>query len=513
MFSPEALKKIWPEWELEGNPIGRGSYGVVYKAVRRTATFESRAAIKIISIPSNSAEIDSLHSEGFDADSTRKYLQEIVSDYVAEIELMESLKTAKNIVSIEDFQVVEREGSIGWDIYIRMELLESLGNYWRTRQLTEKDVIKLGRDICEALKICEKTGIMHRDIKPENILVNEFGDFKLGDFGIARKMDLLSHGLSKKGTPNYMAPEVATGLVYDNRADLYSLGIVLYYLLNEGRLPFLEAADQLSPAARGRAIDRRMRGEKLLPPSGASGAMADLVLRACAYDPNQRFASAEEMDAALRAVEQGTYLTFEDPDATVSLRRPDMNREEESRAATTDDTIQVKKKSSPFVIAAFVFLALLLCSPAIAAIVMHFSNEEQVDTSGYLLELMQPSRRPDSYTAKSTLKMSGENYYNGFTCLGNGGDALGTRTYFDLEGEFTTLSFTAGIAEDVGKTVTFTLYADGTRIYYFSMESGTLPTDHTVSIDNCEQLMISVYDGSQTEDASGVYVLTELIVE
>ena len=82
-------------------------------------------------------------------------------------------------------------------------------------------------------KSAKKRNIIHRDIKPENIFVNDFGDFKLGDFGIARKMENVTGGLSQKGTFNYMAPEVAGNGRYDSRADIYSLGIVLYRLLNQ----------------------------------------------------------------------------------------------------------------------------------------------------------------------------------------------------------------------------------------------------------------------------------------
>ena len=71
----DILRSVWPEWEIEGNPLGRGSYGTVYKAVRRDHNIVSSAAIKVISIPSNPSEIDSLRSEGLDMNSTRTYLQ------------------------------------------------------------------------------------------------------------------------------------------------------------------------------------------------------------------------------------------------------------------------------------------------------------------------------------------------------------------------------------------------------------------------------------------------------
>ena len=80
-MSVEKLAQIWPEWEIE-KQLGRGSYGVVYKAVRRDNNVESHAAIKVISIPSDESEVDSLRSEGLDMDGTRTYFKGFVDDFV-----------------------------------------------------------------------------------------------------------------------------------------------------------------------------------------------------------------------------------------------------------------------------------------------------------------------------------------------------------------------------------------------------------------------------------------------
>lgn len=306
--APRDISNIWPEWQIE-KQLGRGSYGVVYQAIRRDNNVESHAAIKIISIPSDSSEVDSLRSEGLDMDGTRTYFKGIVDDFVSEIQLMESLKGIQNIVSVEDYKVVEKTDTIGWDIYIRMELLTPFNTYICDKTLTEEEIIKLGTDICTALEICGQRNIIHRDIKPENIFINDFGYFKLGDFGIARKLENMTGGLSQKGTYNYMAPEVANSNEYDARVDTYSLGIVLYRLLNNNKLPFLDTDKQLlNPNERKLAVERRIRGEELPAPCNASPAMANLILRACAYDPAERFASATEMKEALASVVNGTYV-------------------------------------------------------------------------------------------------------------------------------------------------------------------------------------------------------------
>lgn len=398
-MSVKVLQQIWPDWKVEEKPIGRGSFGVVYKAVRNDHGVESYAAIKEISIPSDSSEIDSLRSEGLDMNATKTYLHGIVNDFVSEIQLMESLKGVQNIVSVEDYKVVEKAGEIGWDIYIRMELLTSFINYSRDKQLTEKEVIKLGCDICTALEICAKRNVIHRDIKPENIFINDFGDFKLGDFGIARKMENVTGGLSQKGTFNYMAPEVASSRDYDSRVDIYSLGIVLYRLLNANRLPFLETEQQLmNPNERRNAVERRLCGEALPAPCNASPAMANLILRACAYNPNARFDSAAEMRQALTRVANGTYQSESGQEKNVSLygSENDNAPKDSSRTAplvlhqpvVAAEEIGVatskKKNKLPIVIATALAVTLLVGAGAI--VLPKILKQADVEKSNYTNE-------------------------------------------------------------------------------------------------------------------------------
>lgn len=308
----DILSGVWPEWQVV-RQIGRGSFGVVYEVVRRDHSVESHAAVKVISTPQNKSEIDSLRAEGLSEEATRTYLQGVVNDFVSEIQLMESFKGVQNIVSVEDYKVVEKKDEIGWDIYIRMELLTPFNSYVCDKTLSEQEVIKLGIDMCTALELCARCNIIHRDIKPENIFVNPFGDFKLGDFGIARKLENVTGGLSQKGTYNYMAPEIEKGSQYDATVDLYSLGLVLYRLLNRNRLPFLDTDRQLlNPNERMNAVRRRMDGEPLPPPCDASPAMAQIILCACSYEPERRFSSAAAMKKALIAAGNGMYTVDQD---------------------------------------------------------------------------------------------------------------------------------------------------------------------------------------------------------
>ena len=168
--------------------------------------------------------------------------------------------------------------------------------------------MKLGIDLCRALETCGTYDIIHRDIKPENIFLSDLGHYKLGDFGIARQLERTSAGLTKTGTLTYMAPEIYLGREYNASVDLYSLGIVLYRFLNDARAPFLPPAPQpITVTERERATQRRFSGEPLPPPSIKNDALVKVVLKACAFDPKQRYHDAAEMRKDLEAVLSAYY--------------------------------------------------------------------------------------------------------------------------------------------------------------------------------------------------------------
>lgn len=314
----EQLNRIWPGWVID-REIGKGAYGMVYEATHSENGLTAKAAIKEISIPQNEADIYSLMEEGMDHREIIRYFEKTKDEFEKEIAVMSRLKGIQHIVNLEDFKILPKENEIGWDIFIRMELLQPMLALQQKATMDEKTVLQMGIDICSALTICESMGIIHRDIKPGNIFYHPISGFKLGDFGIARQMESLGGTLSRKGTPNYMAPEVANGR-YDKRADFYSLGIVLYRYLNNNHLPFLDTIEKRSnPTERENALMRRASGEKLPPPKNASPFTAAVVLKACKFDPNERYSTAEEMKNALVSALDRLQNNTTEEEKTVSL--------------------------------------------------------------------------------------------------------------------------------------------------------------------------------------------------
>lgn len=278
--------------------LGSGAFGNVFE-VERKDYGTTKSAMKIISIPYSQSEVESYRQENYDLDenSITSYFHGFVEEFVKEFQLMSKLRGHSNIVSYEDHDVVKREQGIGWDIFIRMELLTPMNKFFADNNTNQNDVIKLGIDICKALEICQKHKIVHRDIKPSNIFMSETGDFKLGDFGVAKTLEKTTGALSKKGTYTYMAPEVYKGEEYSPNVDIYSLGIVMYKLLNNNLEPF---RTNRTHGDGENALAVRLKGETPIPkPVVADEKLAEIVLKACSYNPQERYQTPFEMRSEL----------------------------------------------------------------------------------------------------------------------------------------------------------------------------------------------------------------------
>lgn len=204
-----------------------------------------------------------------------------------------------NIVSIYDV------GKDGESEYIVMEYVEgqNLKEIIRSyAPLSTEQTLDLGIQIAEAIHHAHEHHIIHRDIKPHNILVTDDGRIKVTDFGIARAVSAatMTHSGDIVGSVHYLSPEQAKGVQTNEQSDVYSLGIILYELLT-GKVPY----DGESPIA----IALKHLQEQAVPPSKlnprVSPAFENLVIRAIAKSPDQRYATAKELMQDLHKVQAG----------------------------------------------------------------------------------------------------------------------------------------------------------------------------------------------------------------
>lgn len=305
----EELRSVWPEWHV-ANHLGSGAFGDVFKIYKDNLGIRAESALKVIQVSDEMSSVVLLmNRQAVSQSNPPNALRN-------EIQIMESLRGAPNIVAMEDFFLKKEESSS--TLFVRMELLTSLlevlkGQYRHQILSSIREIRKLGMDICRALIYCEKKGIVHRDIKPANLFIDKFGDYKVGDFGASKRMDAVyaAQTMTSIGTISYMAPEIFQGHAYNNTVDIYALGLVLYQLLNSGRMPFLPTEGSYTSQDIDRANYKRMQGTPISSLVGKTvgGEVIDsrldaVVRKACAVDPLDRYQTAREFYDALAISEK-----------------------------------------------------------------------------------------------------------------------------------------------------------------------------------------------------------------
>ena len=252
---PAALAASFPHLEIL-ELIGQGGMGIVYKARQRS--LDRIVALKIL-------PLDTAGDPAFE------------ERFVRESRTLAQL-THPNIVTVFD------SGKVGGFFYLVMEYVDgvNLRTAIAAQALTPADALEVVRQVCDALQHAHDAGVVHRDIKPENILLDGRGRVQIADFGLAKLLGRTPIEISLTathqvlGTFRYMAPEqIERPMSVDHRADIYSLGVVLYELLT-GELPLGRFA---LPSERG-TVD---------------AGLDRVVLRALEHDPGRRYQHASEL--------------------------------------------------------------------------------------------------------------------------------------------------------------------------------------------------------------------------
>ncbi|MEO7392617.1 MAG: serine/threonine-protein kinase [Ramlibacter sp.] len=273
--------------------LGKGAMGIVYEG--RDPNLERRVAIKTVKVENLS--------------------EEAAAEYEARFRT-EARSAARlqhpNIVSVYDS---DRDGDIAFLVMEYIQGDDMKHHLDKGVRYSLEQSLKMIRDLLSALDYAHKQNIVHRDIKPANLLIEPGGRVKLTDFGVARMQDsgeaTRTQG-SMVGTLKYMSPEQVQGQKIDSRADLFSVGVVLYQLLTDKR-PF-DGDNDFS-------IIHQIIGHTPAPPSSFNArlpaAIDAVVARALAKDREQRFATARDfasaLQSAIRRAEDATVVPPADP--------------------------------------------------------------------------------------------------------------------------------------------------------------------------------------------------------
>lgn len=295
------ISQTWPDLHA-ASTLGGGTFGTVYACTKTDAVtgVTQKEAVKVVRVDFTPEDRANADEEGI---PFVDYYRAVKEKHLQEIRWMVALKSP-HIVHINGYTAIEEPDLSALYILIRMDCLTALDQLRPvhlddTPEQAAALAEKVALDICDALRVCHQNGVLHRDIKPANILCSDAGDFYLGDFGIS-KDTAQQASMTSSGTLEYAPREVMTGQ-YDHRADLYSLGLVLYALVNHWRGPFLPAYPApITPGDRNQAQYARLNGTPLPPPDNCPAALWAVIARLCAFKPEERFDSAEAVLAALR---------------------------------------------------------------------------------------------------------------------------------------------------------------------------------------------------------------------
>ena len=274
---------------------------------------QNKYIVKIISTPSSPQKLDALLLSGAypTKEAALSYFKEITDGIVDEIAVLNKLSALEGFVAFEKHQIEPMEDGNGYDVYTLGSYKRTLARLLQKEPLTHLAAVNLGLDLCSALSVCRRSGYLYVDLKPENVYrVNDNG-FRIGDIGFINLNSLKYASIPERCLSPYTAPEVTDAYSELNTTiDIYAAGMILYQVFNGGVLPACKT--------------------ELPAPDYADYEMAEIILKACAADPADRWQDPVEMGQALVSYMQRngvndtpivtvTVPVVEDNDAAESL--------------------------------------------------------------------------------------------------------------------------------------------------------------------------------------------------
>ena len=288
MSDPKLISPMLDNFAM-GEPIS-DHHGVrSYPAMEQST--EGKYIVKIISIPATQVQLQALLLTGAfqDEASARDYFLELAENIVAEKDVLGKLAKMEGFLSYEDSQIVPMENEVGYDVYLLSPYRKSLARYLRKNNLTHLQAVNLGLDMCASLAVCRQAGYLFVNLKPENIFICNDKEYRIGDVGFFKLNALKFASFPDRYISPYTPPEIVDAYSDVNTtADVYAAGMVLYQVYNGGELPFADRAGS----------------EELPSPTYADYEMAEIILKACAVNPADRWQNPVEMGQALVAYMQ-----------------------------------------------------------------------------------------------------------------------------------------------------------------------------------------------------------------
>ena len=320
MSEPRLIAPLLADFVM-GDPIS-AHHGVRCCPAMRKGSDE-KYIVKIISVPASQVQLDALLITGAyrSRESALAYFRELSDAAVQEAELLQRLSRVEGFTAYEGWQIVPMDGETGFDVYLLGAYRPTLERMFRRSPLTQLGAVNLGLDLCAALSVCRRSGYLYADLKPGNIFVTENNEYRIGDLGFIPLDSLKYASLPDKYRSAYTAPEITDAYSSLNTTmDIYAAGLILYQTYNNGELPIREEGSS----------------EPLPPPAYADYEMAEIILKACAVHPEERWQDPAQMGQALvnymqrNSVNDIPIIPSPAPEAPVPVEEPPAEEPEDA---------------------------------------------------------------------------------------------------------------------------------------------------------------------------------------
>ena len=321
MIDPRKITPLLSNMSVD-REIAKGPNGHVYLVTRRLDG--KKLALKHISIPASDTQTNALIYSGAvkNTADAHKYFYTLVKEIKNELLLLNNIKNAPNILKFRGYQVDEKYIDAGYDVYLLSDYLPSLPKFIAKNNITQLQAINLAIDLCSALEQLRSAGLIHKDVHPNNIFLGTGKQFLLADLGVSQISELSYSSMPDNLITEYTAPEVqADSATLSETMDIYSIGMILYEIYSGFQLPLNSEGEF-----------RRTAGQALPAPEHADIALSEIILRACAFDPDDRYQDPSDMKQALMLYMQRGNISDEP-----LLPMPEPEPEPEAPAAAEED--------------------------------------------------------------------------------------------------------------------------------------------------------------------------------
>ena len=245
---------------------------------------DEKYIVKVISIPASRTQLDALLLTGAysSEEAALVYFKELADDVNEEVQILQRLSQLEGFIPYENCQTVPMEDKVGYQVYLLGTYKRTLDKFLNKESMTHLCAVNLGLDLCASLAVCRRAGYLYVDLKPSNIFVSNDKEFRIGDLGFVRLNALTYASLPDKYRSKYTAPELADPFASLNTTvDIYAVGLILYQAYNNGVLPVVSEDGAIAA------------------PEYADYEMAEIILKACATNPADRWQDPIQMGQAL----------------------------------------------------------------------------------------------------------------------------------------------------------------------------------------------------------------------